>query len=216
MTAIQLGAYDRRSVESNFLLAAAATTNALATPSGGQGGTVSPVDPAVTVTLSVEAQQRLEADKAAADKLAQLVVAGSAREGADAAQQPSDYSWDDLFDIDVIEPDPTKVLQPVSREQQIASVKEAKTALIMGRVERTNPEGAAALRDAIANGTVKIRSADSVAGVNYKTTSTVSGGAYSASHSTRFDPAPEVKAQIDNGRALAMWDAKLGDIFLTW
>ncbi len=172
--------------------------------------------PAVTVTLSPEAQQRLEADKAAAEKLQQMVANASTNDASDKRAAATDLSWDDLMDVDVVEPDPSKVLQPIGREQQIAQMRDAKTALVMGRAERANPAGAAALRDAIANGTVTIRSAASVEGVNYKTTVTPAADGSGSRHTFSFDPSPEVKAQIDSGRAMAMWDSKLGDIFMTW
>lgn len=212
MSVVQVGVGERQYVSGGVFSAPAAKRDA-------PPDVVESADtPAVTVTLSPEAQQRLEADKVAAEKLQQMVASGSVKSADDTQPEKTEFSWADFVDVDVVEPDPTKVLQPVSAEQQIALAKETKTAFIVGRAERANPEGAAALRSAIASGTVTIRSAASVEGVNYKTTEIAAGdkNGSGAKRMTTFDPSPEVRSQIDSGRALAMWDSKLGDIYLTW
>lgn len=168
--------------------------------------------PATIVSLSDQAKAALaqaESNAAAADTLAQAVSSQAGKTPA-----TGDFSWDDFLDFDIAEPDPNKVLQPVSREQQIATMTDVRQKFLIGNVARHNPDAFEGLKAAIANGAVTIRKAENVPGVNYKTTVTeIPGGTKSE---VSFNPSPEIQAQIDSGRAAVMWHSKLGDIYLSW
>ena len=80
------------------------------------------------------------------------------------------------------------------------------------------PEIGQAMRNAVANGTLKIQSADDVAGLNMHSTNIYSPGAISPSTwgTTTQHPTGAIKEALDQGKALAMWTADRGNVYLTW
>ncbi|SMQ68743.1 hypothetical protein SAMN06295905_1647 [Devosia lucknowensis] len=93
--------------------------------------------------------------------------------------------------------------------------------LLLSAAERRNPEGATALREALANGTVKTQKASDVPGVNYKSSETRTYDAngkltYQKVGTEYFRPSPEIQAIIDAGRGAAMWQSGVGDVWVTW
>lgn len=168
------------------------------------------------MTLSDEARVRLESDRAAAAKLEAAVSDPASSESEEI--RASDFSIDQFFDVDIVQPDPTKVLQPVSAEQQREMGRDAKMAFVSSNVTRNNPAAGAGFQQTVADGSLKIQRADSVPGVNYNTTVTVTDSPYGPvqRNETSFEPSAEIQAQVDAGRALAMWDSRLGNVFLSW
>ncbi|WNJ89791.1 hypothetical protein [Bosea sp. 685] len=83
------------------------------------------------------------------------------------------------------------------------------------------PPGAAqALRDAYARGTIKIQNASEVSNLNFRSehefTPSRIGGGYDSWGSTSQTPTGATKDAIDQGRAVAMWTADRGDVYISW
>lgn len=83
------------------------------------------------------------------------------------------------------------------------------------------PPGATqALRDAFARGAIKIQSASEVPDLNFRSehkfTPSRIGGGYDSWGSTSQSPTGATKEAIDQGRAVAMWTADRGDVYISW
>lgn len=181
-------------------------------------------DPATKVTLSPEAQAHLNGMQDAANTLAAASQGKAAGEAAPKDDRSKDMSFDELFDrAEANNPVPrneNSVLKHAfTPEESKAQAKEMSMLLWSGGLERKNPEAAQAMRDAMANGTARIRMADDVPGVNTKTTQTFfdpSRPGAGSMTSTVSNPSPEIQAMLDAGKALISWKAGVGDIFITW
>jgi len=116
----------------------------------------------------------------------------------------------------------TVELKPALSPEEFAATREKmKGQLILSRLGRTNPEGAAALREALANDTVKTQRAADVPGVNYKSkeTFTYDANGYVKSQKVEVDyfrPSADIQAIIDAGRGAPMWQSGVGDVWITW
>lgn len=185
----------------------------------GQGGRNSErpdnanADSATHISLSAEARARLESDQQVADELAQA----ASQQAKPAEDRSKDISLDELFDKASASQQGNKNSElkiAGTPEELKASLKEASMRFWVGLVERKNPEGAQGLRDALANGTARVRMADDVPGVNTKTTVSYSDGGMKTS--TVSNPSPAIKADLDAGRSLVVWNAGAGDIYITW
>jgi len=173
---------------------------------------------ATNITLSPEAAARLESDKAAAETLANAVS------GADTAaveDRSKDLGFDDIFDIAEREK-PTRtesddgVLKAVPEAEMRATMKEATQKFWVGIIERKNPENAAALNEALANGTVRIRNASDVPGANVRTEVTYTDDGQGMRTSKTGTPSADIQAELDAGRALLTWKHGVGDLYITW
>lgn len=185
----------------------------------GQGGRNSErpdntiADSATHISLSAEARARLESDQQAADELAQA----ASQQAKPADDRSKDIPLDELFDKASAGQQGNKhsELKIAGGPEELgASLKEASMRFWVGLVERKNPEGAQGLRDALANGTARVRMADDVPGVNTKTTVSYTDGGMKTS--TVSNPSPAIKADLDAGRSLVVWNAGAGDIYITW
>lgn len=175
-------------------------------------------DAATDVSLSDEAKailERQQADQAATDKLDAALHPGADGKGT------KDLTFDDLVtptaEIFNDEGKPLKAVE-MTPEQKKSMISASQTLLVHGVAAR-DPEAAARLQDAIDNGTVRIRKADDVPGVNTHTTVTytkgVGGGTGMSTHRTS-NPSPEIQAEIDSGHATTMWNINQGDLYITW
>jgi hypothetical protein len=83
-------------------------------------------------------------------------------------------------------------------------------------LERRNPEQAVALRQALSDGTVRIRMASDVPGADRRTIVeyTHNGQGMKSSHTGANSP--EIDAEIHAGRAIMAWKHGVGDIYITW
>ncbi len=82
-------------------------------------------------------------------------------------------------------------------------------------------EDAQAFKSAIQGGTIKIQKASEIEGLNFKSWQTFTpnpnnGVGYDSAGGTSQNPTGEVKKAIDSHRAMAMWTADRGDIYLSW
>jgi hypothetical protein len=81
------------------------------------------------------------------------------------------------------------------------------------------PEVGQALRSAVANGTLKFQKASEVPDLNFRShhtfTPSAIGGGYDGFGGTSQNPTGATKEAIDQGRAIAMWSADRGDIYIT-
>jgi hypothetical protein len=80
-------------------------------------------------------------------------------------------------------------------------------------------EAGQALRDAIANGTLKFQKASDVPDLNFRSDYTFTKNAFGTLDtwgSVSQNPTGATKAAIDQGKAIAMWSADRGDIYITW
>ena len=175
---------------------------------------------ATQITLSAEAQQRLASDKAAAEKLASA-VANDNNEAAP-GDTSKDLSFDSLFDmaernIPKRKGESTEGgLTALPEEQMRASMKEATMKLWTGALERKNPEQAAAFKEAIANGTARIRLASDVPGANARTSVTYFDDNKGMQTSHSGTNSTEIQEMLDSGNALMTWKHGVGDLFITW
>lgn len=176
-------------------------------------------DIATQVTLSPEAQQRLASDKAAAEKLAGAVANDNTE--ADPEDTSKDMSFDSLFDmaernIPYKSQSDDGVLKALPEEQMRAAMEETTLKFWVGNVARKNPEQAAAFKEALDNGTTRIRMASDVPGANARTSVTYfdNGRGMQTSHSGTNSP--EIQQMLDAGKALMTWKHGVGDLFITW
>ena len=175
-------------------------------------------DAATDVSLSDEARAilaRQQADQAVADKLDALLHPGTDTKGT------RDLTFDDLVTptAEVLndEGKPLKAVE-MTPEQKKSMISASQT-LLVHSVAARNPEAAARLQDAIDNGTVRIRKADDVPGVNTHTKVTYTkgvGGGTGMSTRRTSNPSPEIQAEIDSGHATTMWNINQGDLYITW
>lgn len=176
-------------------------------------------NPATQVTLSAEAQQRLASDKAAAEKLAGAVVPDNNE--AKPEDTSKDLSFESLFDMaERNVPHKSQsddgLLKAIPEEQMRASMKDATMRLWTGALERKNPEQAAAFKEAMANGTARIRLATDVPGANARTSVTYFDDNKGMRTSQSGTNSPEIQQMLDAGRALMTWKHGVGDLFITW
>lgn len=188
---------------------------AKAEPESAQGN-----DIATQVTLSPEAQQRLASDKAAAEKLASAAANSTAE--VDSEDTSKDLSFDSLFDM-AMQNIPNRksesadgVLKALPEEQMRATMQEASLRFWTGAVERKNPEAAAAFKEAMANGTARIRMAADVPGANVRTSVNYFDNGQGMQTSQSGTNSPEIQEMLDAGRALMTCKHGVGDLFITW
>ena len=175
-------------------------------------------DAATDVSLSAEAKailERQQADQAAADKLDAALHPDADSTGAreltfeDLVTPPDDAPSDEGKPLKAVEMTP----------EQMKSMISASQTLLVHSVAARDPEAAQGLQTAIDNGTVRIRKADDVPGVNTHTTVTYTkgpGGGTGMSTSRTSNPSPEIQAEIDSGHATTMWNLNQGDLYITW
>jgi hypothetical protein len=77
-----------------------------------------------------------------------------------------------------------------------------------------------ALRNAVADGTLKFQKASDVPGLNFHSSTSFTPGAiagrFDLAISTSQHPTGATKVAIDRGTALAMWTADRGDTYISW
>lgn len=173
-------------------------------------------DIATEITLSPEAQQRLDSDKAAAEKLA------VANNNTNAEDTGKDLSFESLFDM-AMQNIPNRksesvdgVLKALPEEQMRATMQEASLKLWIGNVERKNPVEAAAFKEAMANGTARIRLAADVPGANARTSVIYFEDGKGMQTSQSGTNSREIQDMLDAGKALMTWKHGVGDLFITW
>lgn len=215
------------------LFGSATQTTSLASTlfQGGSNSSASADDAATNVSISPEAKEkfeRLEAERAFAEKLAQIVSSDSSAEekmselvGTTDAEGGNDLTIDDLVNSQNTADDNGKPLNRAANADQLdALLGRATEDLMVHAVTHRDPAAAQGLREAIANGTVRIRKAEDVPGVNLKTTITYfagAGGTVGMSTENRtFNPTPEIQAEIDSGHAMTFWNINQGDLYITW
>ncbi|WP_082711601.1 hypothetical protein [Methylobacterium indicum] len=84
-----------------------------------------------------------------------------------------------------------------------------------------SPEEVRTFKDAIRNGTVKIQNAADIEGLNFTswqvfTPNANNGAGHDSMGGTSQNPTGDVKKAIDSHRAMAMWTADRGDVYLSW
>lgn len=176
---------------------------------------------ATQVTLSAEAQQRLASDKAAAEKLTGAVSNDNAEADPDPEDTSKDLSFKSLFDmaernIPYKSQSDDGVLKALPEEQMRATMEETTLKFWVGNVARKNPEQAAAFKEALANGTARIRMAADVPGATARAEVTYFGGGKGMKVSQSGTNSPEIQQMLDAGKALMTWKHGVGDLFITW
>lgn len=81
------------------------------------------------------------------------------------------------------------------------------------------PEVGQALRNAVANGALKFQKASDVPDLNFQSSHAFTTNAFGTLDgwgSTSQNPTGATKAAIDQGKAIAMWSADRGDVYITW
>lgn len=179
-----------------------------------------PANAAANVTISAEAYERLENDRAVAERLSQLLSPDTGGEAKAAtfdeitgAEDKKELTLDDLAIVHH-ESDANKPLKAVAPDP--ASMRKAVEDLMVHSVEHRDPEAAQNLREAIADGTVRIRKTEDVPGVNRQSIVTHDGNGGTTVKAGNFNPSPEIQAEIDSGHATTMWSKDHGDLYITW
>ena len=219
------------STSAMFGTAAQRTGLNLAPFQGGSSNSAAPDDAATSVSISPEVKakfERLEAERVAAEKLIQALTQGSGASTKNSifdevagAGSTKDLTLDDLVSSrDTADDTGNPGGRAANADQLDALLGRATEDLMVHSVAFRDPEAAQGLREAIASGTVRIRKADDVPGVNLKTTLTYfagAGGTVGMSTQDRsFNPSAEIQAAIDSGHATTMWNARQGDLYITW
>jgi hypothetical protein len=192
-------------------------------------------DPVDTVDLSDRAKAtlaRAKSEQAAADKLAAQVAAISSLGSKDKATKSTSDDGAKLFDT----------LSGRAQSQQTgntqweagapygdASISDADfTAELKGTLSQwadeydkkgLPSEVGQALRDAVANGTLKFQKASDVPDLNFHSEHTFTPNAFGTLDgrgSTSQNPTGTTKEAIDQGKAIAIWTADRGDVYVTW
>jgi hypothetical protein len=81
------------------------------------------------------------------------------------------------------------------------------------------PEAGQALRNAVANGTLKFQKASDVPDLNFHSQQIFTKNAFGTIDgwgTTSQHPTGATKDAIDQGKAIAPWSADRGDIYVTW
>lgn len=113
-------------------------------------------------------------------------------------------------------------LKAANTSEELAELRtQIRGQLILTHLEKTKPEGAEALREALKNGTVKTQLAADVEGVNYKTkqTKTYDANGLLTMHMSSleyFKPSSLIQSIIDAGRGAPMYQDGVGDVWITW
>ncbi|KRB01491.1 hypothetical protein ASD83_08325 [Devosia sp. Root685] len=157
-----------------------------------------------------------------ASALSQSAQSGGGGASAKPAGSATLLSLSDAAKDVIAKGDAFEGLKPAHSDAELAEIgKQMRGQLVLSRLERTNPAGAEALREAMANGTVKTQLAADVPGVNYKSKETFT---YDASGNVKsqmvgvdyFKPSAHIQAIIDAGRGAPMWQSGVGDVWITW
>lgn len=177
-------------------------------------------DIATQITLSPEAQQRLASDKAAAETLASAVTSDRNAVASDDASKG--LTFESLFAM-AEQTTPNRKgenaedgLTAIREEQPRATLMEATQKFWVGNVARKNPEQAAAFKEALANGTARIRMAADVPGANARTSVTYFDNGQGMKTSMSGTNSSEIQQMLDTGNALMSWKHGVGDLFITW
>lgn len=211
----------------------AQTVNPAQSPAQDATGESAAPDITTEISISSEAKaafERVESERVAVERLVQALSQDSSAKANKVAFDKiagalsnDELSFDDLVASPEAEPEDTKdgKLQGLSPEKKAAmdaKLREIVESFVISNADRHSAEGGQALREAIANGTVRVRKAEDVPGVNYKSTVTHTEGPYGKgmSVSASFNPSPEIRAEIDSGHGLAMWSKSQGDVYLSW
>lgn len=192
--------------------------------------------PAVVVDLSDHAKAtlaRAKTEQAAADKLAAQLQAARDPDSKGKAAKADSSDGSQLFDklsgrvqsqqtggatweAGSIYGDPTK-----SDAQFLAGINDT----LLATADNYDRQGFApdvgqALRNAVANGALKIQKASDVPDLNMQSTQIYLpnpfGGGPGMWGSVSQNPTGATKDAIDRGNALAMWTADRGDVYISW
>jgi hypothetical protein len=190
-------------------------------------------DPVDIVDLSDHARQilaRTKTEQVAAGKLSDLVQSLKSPDGKNAASKTKSNDTTSLFD----KLSGRAQTQAGNDTQWVAGApygdaSKSDTDFVKGisllqmadGMDRDglHPEAGQALRNAVANGTVKIQKASDVPGLNFSSQHTFTKNAFGTIDTwgtTSQNPTGAIKDAIDQGKALAMWTADRGDIYITW
>lgn len=207
----------------------AQTVNPAQSPAQDATGESAAPDITTEISISSEAKaafERVESERVAVERLVQILSQDSSAKANKAAFDKiagalsnDELTFDDLVATPEVEPDDNKPLKlAVLTPEQKAAFRDMVESFVISNADRHSAEGGQALREAIANGTVRVRKAEDVPGVNYKSTVTHTEGPYGKgmSVSASFNPSPEIRAEIDRGHGLAMWSKSEGDVYLSW
>ena len=174
---------------------------------------------ATNVTLSDKAKATIAAQKGDAAAL-DLLAKNDPAKGLS-----PDFTLDDVFKQSAeylsehdytpqIKDSPLGKIAPIDPE----ALQEASMSLMVHSVEHRDPDGAAALHAALADGSVRVFKATSVPGVDMNTETiinTTSMGT-SVSFETTTSLSPEAQKLVDSGRAYTMHVEGVGDLYMTW
>jgi hypothetical protein len=212
-----------------------AATASQGNTSSSSAPSASSTDPTDTVDLSDRAKEflaRAKSEQLAADKLNTLLQSLKNPDGNDATSKAEADEGTSLFD----KLSGRAQTQTSSDTQWVAgapygdaSISDADWTKKMkaGLEQQADqmdavglpPEAGQALRNAVANGTLKFQKASEVPDLNFHSQATFTKNAFGTidsfiSHS--YHPAGATKDAIDQGKALPMWSADRGDIYITW
>jgi hypothetical protein len=193
----------------------------------------SSTDPTDTVDLSDRAKQflaRAKSEQAAADKLNTLLQSLKNPDGKDIASKTKTGDGTSLFG----KPSGRAQTQTSSDTQWVAGApygnasisdadftKQAHLEVYADSMDAAGlpPEAGQALRNAIANGTLKFQKASDVPDLNFHSKQIFTKNAFGTIDtwgSVSQNPTGATKEAIDQGKAIAMWSADRGDIYITW
>ena len=190
-------------------------------------------DPVDTVDISDRAKQilaRAKSEQAAADKLNTLLQSLKSLDSKDTTSKAQTDDGTSLFDklsgraqsqtssdtqwvagapygnASISDADFTKGLYL----EQIADFMDA---------AGLPPEAGQALRNAVANGTLKFQKASEVPDLNFHSQQIFTKNAFGTIDtwgSVSQNPTGATKDAIDQGKAIALWSADRGDVYITW
>lgn len=199
------------------------------TPDGGTSA--STIGPATVVDLSDRAKAAIEQNRIAkdvADRLAQQVAAmkdGDAKTQRSTGHPKSTSASKDAPDIYSSLASATKWEAGAPYGDPTKSDAQFLKDSLLPDMDLTaagwTEEDAQAFKGAIQNGTIKIQKASEIEGLNFKSwqafvPNSNNGVGYDSAGGTSQNPIGDVKKAIDSHRAMAMWTADRGDVYLSW
>lgn len=211
----------------------ATTAPEKSTSSSSRAPSASSTDPTDTVDLSDRAKQflaRAKSEQLAADKLNTLLQSLQNQDGKDATSKAKTDDGTSLFD----KLSGRTQTQNSGDTQWVAGApygdasisdadftKELHLETYADSMDAAGlpPEAGQALRNAIANGTLKFQKASDVPDLNFHSQHIFTTNAFGTIDSwgtTSQNPTGATKDAIDQGKAIAMWSADRGDIYITW
>lgn len=228
---------DARTYSSALGLSGSAPNSSKPIASGSSAGTA--VGPAAVIELSDRAKALIAQNRMAQEVADRLAQQATAQHGGDASQTGSAHKAQ-TSSASSKAPNIYSALKPATANQSTAQTKwEAGAPYgdptmsdadflknnLFAEWDLTgsgwSTEDAQAFRNAVQSGTIKIQKASEIDGLNFKSWQTFTpnpnnGAGYDTTGGTTQNPTGDAKKAIESHRAMAMWTADRGDVYLSW